>query len=45
MSKPSYKEKYPLLFEPLKISRGKNTLVYKNRIIVGPMAAVLRCGC
>lgn len=38
MSKPIYKEKYPLLFEPLKISRGKNTLVYKNRIIVGPMA-------
>lgn len=37
---PEYKEKYPLLFEPLVLKRGKNTLEYKNRMIVGPMMPV-----
>ena len=35
MSKPLYLEKYPHLFQPLTV--GKKKLVYKNRIMVGPM--------
>lgn len=35
--KPLYKKKYPNLFRPLTITRGKETLTFKNRIFVGPM--------
>ena len=35
MSKPMYLEQYPHLFQPLTV--GKKKLVYKNRIMVGPM--------
>ena len=37
MSKPLYLEKYPHLFQPLTV--GKKNIVYKNRIMVGPMQA------
>ncbi len=37
MAKPLYLEKYPHLFQPLTV--GKKKLVYKNRIMVGPMQA------
>lgn len=37
MARPEYLEKYPHLFQPLVV--GKKKLVYKNRVMVGPMQA------
>lgn len=37
MPKPEYLQKYPHLFQPLLV--GKKKVVYKNRIMVGPMQA------
>lgn len=36
---PLYKNKYPLLFKPLEIGKGKRKVVIKNRIISGPVGA------
>ena len=37
MTKPAYKEKYPHMFEPLVIRRGKNEVVFNNRILMAPV--------
>jgi len=39
--KPMYKEKYPNLFKPLTVGKGKDAITYKNRALVGPMAALV----
>lgn len=44
MSKPAYKEKYPHLFEPLVIKRGKNEVVFNNRIMMSPVGIVATGG-
>lgn len=37
--KPLYKEKYPNIFKPLIVGRGKTKVEYKNRIFVAPQSA------
>lgn len=44
MSKPAYKEKYPHLFDPLVIKRGKNEVVFNNRIMMSPVGIVATGG-
>ena len=44
MSKPAYKEKYPRLFEPLVIKRGRNEVVFNNRIMMSPVGIVATGG-
>ena len=44
MSKPAYKEKYPHLFEPLVIKRGRNEVVFNNRIMMSPVGIVATGG-
>lgn len=39
--KPIYKEKYPNLFKNLTVGKGKDAITYKNRVFVGPMAAMV----
>lgn len=37
--KPLYLEKYPNLFKPLVVGRGRNKVILKNRLCVGPMGS------
>lgn len=37
MEKPLYKQKYPNLFNPMVLKRGRTELTFKNRVIVSPM--------
>ena len=37
--KPLYKEKYPNIFKPLVVGKGKTKVEYKNRIFVAPQSA------
>ena len=37
--KPIYKEKYPHLFEPMVIKRGKKTFRFNNRALVAPIGS------
>ncbi len=38
--KPTYLEKYPHLFQPFTVGRGKQKIEFKNRILVPPMVSV-----
>ena len=38
--KPAYKEKYPHLFEPFTVGKGKTPLTFRNRVLVPPMVCV-----
>ncbi|TEB11693.1 NAD(P)/FAD-dependent oxidoreductase [Pelotomaculum propionicicum] len=42
MTKQFYKEKYPHLFEPMVVGKKKD--VYKNRILLAPMASISSAG-
>lgn len=44
MAKPAYKEKYPHMFEPLVIQRGKNEVVFNNRVMMSPVGIVATGG-
>ena len=44
MTKPAYKEKYPHLFEPLVIKRGRNEVVFNNRVMMSPVGIVATGG-
>ncbi|MGI6226485.1 MAG: FAD-dependent oxidoreductase [Peptococcales bacterium] len=44
MVKPMYKEKYPYMFTPLVIKRGKNEVVFNNRIMMSPVGIVATGG-
>lgn len=44
MVKPMYKEKYPHMFTPLVIKRGKNEVVFNNRIMMSPVGIVATGG-
>ena len=35
---PAYVKKYPKMFEPLTIRRGRNEFVFNNRVMMAPMA-------
>ncbi|MFZ7103939.1 MAG: FAD-dependent oxidoreductase [Peptococcaceae bacterium] len=37
MAKPAYKEKYPRMFTPLVIKRGKNEVIFNNRVMMSPV--------
>ena len=39
--KPEYKEKYPHLFEPFTVGKGKSAITFKNRVLVPPMVSVM----
>ena len=39
--KPEYKEKYPHLFEPFTVGKGKSAINFKNRVLVPPMVSVM----
>lgn len=42
MTEPIYMQKYPNLFKPLTVGRGKKKVTFKNRLMVGPMMSM--CG-
>ena len=37
MTKPIYKEKYPMIFSPMEVRRGKHSIEFKNRVLTAPM--------
>lgn len=39
--KPLYKEKYPNIFKPLVVGKGKTKIEYKNRVFVAPQSAAV----
>lgn len=44
MTKPAYKEKYPHMFEPLVIKRGRHEVVFNNRMMMSPVGIVATGG-
>lgn len=44
MSQPAYKKKYPHMFTPLVIKRGKNEVVFNNRVMMSPVGIVATGG-